>query len=255
MSKNQHYFKLKVNASVLDKDNEKIASFLPSQWLLVKGSFMNRSEAKALMHDIGCGEIRALKCLMDRYLDIVARTAFRILCDRKDCEAVTRDVFVHVWNYSEKYDGAISLKMWILRLTCRYARRQLVIRRLMYIFGHRPDLFVTSSPKAPDYDDYVTKQAWELYCRASVHLSFRQRELFTLCVLEDISPEDVSLITRISVRGIRRLLADSESTFRRELRYYGKADEYDRYVGFLRIVEEGFVEHDKLKRIILASIS
>ena len=216
---------------------------------------MNRSEAKALMYDIGCGEIRAMKHLMDRYLDLVAITAFRILCDRKDCEAVTRDVFIHAWNYSENYDGTISLRMWILRLTCKYARRQMVVRRLMYIFGHRPDLFVTSSPKAPNYDDYVTKQAWELYCRASVSLSFRQRELFTLCVLEVISPDEASMITRISKRGIMRLLSESESIFRRELRHYGKADEYDRYVGFLRVVEEGFVEHDKLKRIILTSIS
>lgn len=207
------------------------------------------------MYDIGCGEIRAMKHLMDRYLDLVAITAFRILCDRKDCEAVTRDVFIHAWNYSENYDGTISLRMWILRLTCKYARRQMVVRRLMYIFGHRPDLFVTSSPKAPNYDDYVTKQAWELYCRASVSLSFRQRELFTLCVLEVISPDEASMITRISKRGIMRLLSESESIFRRELRHYGKADEYDRYVGFLRVVEEGFVEHDKLKRIILTSIS
>ena len=215
---------------------------------------MNRSEAKALMHEIGCGEIRALKHMMDRYLDLVSMTAFRILCDRKDSEAVTVEVFVHVWNYSEKYDGTISLRLWMLRLTDRYSRLRMVRRKVMYIFGQRPDLFVASAPKAPAYDDYVTKQAWELYCRASVHLSARQRGLFTLCVLEQVSLDDVSVVTKLSRRRIETLLSDAESVIRKELRHYGKADEYDRYVGFLRIAAEGVVEHDKLKRLILTSI-
>lgn len=238
------------------KDNENnLHLFCVVLRWLDNSSVMNRTEAKALMHGIGCGDVRAMKHLMDRYLELVARTAFRIVCDRTDCEAVTRDVFVHVWNYSETYEGSISLRLWMLRLTCRYARRQMVIRKLMYLFGRRPDLFVTSAPKAPDYDDYVTKQAWELYCRASVRLSASQQVLFTLCVLEEISLEDASIITKTSRRGIEQLLEDAESIFRKELRHYGKADEYERYVGFLRIVEEGFVEHEKLKRLIMASIS
>lgn len=215
---------------------------------------MNRSEAKALMHGIGCGDIRAMKHLMDRYLDLISRTSFRILCDRKDSEAVTVDVFVHVWNYSEKYDGKISLRLWLLGLTDRYSRLRMVRRKIMYIFGQRPDLFVTSAPKAPAYDDYVTKQAWELYCRTSVKLSARQRVLFTLCVLEELSLDDASVAVRLSKKRIESLLADAESKIRKKLRQYGKADDYDRYVGFLRVVAEGFVEHDKLKRFILTSI-
>lgn len=216
---------------------------------------MNRSEAKALMHEIGCGNIRAMKYLMDRYLDLISRTAFRILCDRKDSEAVAVDVFVHVWNYSEKFDETMSLRLWLLSLTDRYSRLRMVRRKIMYIFGQRPDLFVTSAPKAPAYDDYVTKQAWELYCRASVKLSAGQRILFTLCVLEELSLDEAFIVTKLSKKRIESLLSDAENKIRKELRHYGKADDYDRYVGFLRIVDEGFVEHDKLKRIIFASIS
>ena len=170
---------------------------------------------KALMYSIGCGDMRAMKHLLDKYLNLVSKTAFRILCDRKDSEAVTRDVFVHAWNYSEKFDASMPLEIWLLRLTSRYARLRVIRRRIMYIFGQRPDLFVTTVPKAADYDDYVTKQAWELFCRA---------------------------------------LSKAESRFRKELRRYGKPEDYDRYIGFLRKVSEGFTEHDKLKRIIMTSI-
>ena len=151
---------------------------------------MNRSTEKALMYSIGCGDVKAMKHLLEKYLDLVSRTSFRILCDRKDSEAVTKDVFVHAWNYSEKFDGSIPLDIWLLRLTSRYSRLRVTRRRLMYLFGKRPDLFVTTAPKAADYDDYVTKQAWELFCRASAALTIRQRILFTLCVLEEIPEAD-----------------------------------------------------------------
>ncbi len=208
------------------------------------------------MYSIGCGDMRAMEHLMDRYLEIVSRTSFRILCDRKDSEAVTCDVFVHAWNYSETFDGTLSLESWLLRLTSRYSHIRIMRRTIMYLFGQRPDLFVTTAPKAADYDDYITKQAWELFCRASQKLSVRQRVAFALCVLEEIPAHAVSEITGISQRCLERHLSGAQARIRKELRLkYNKPEDYDRYVGFLRKVAEGLTEHDKLKRIIMASIS
>lgn len=215
---------------------------------------MSKSSEKALMYSIGCGDVRAMKHLMDEYLDLVLRTSFRILCDRKDSETVTQDVFLHAWNNSEAFDGSMSLEAWLLHHTCRYSRLRIVRRRIMYIFGERPDLFVTTAPKAPAYDDYITKQAWELYCRISVDMPITHRILFSLCVLEGISEKDASMITGISRRRISSLITAAESRFRKELRRLECSDDYYRYVGFLRKVAEGLTEHDRLKRIIMASV-
>ena len=48
----------------------------------------------ALMKDVSCGNKDAFNELIDRYMDIVSRNSFRILCDRGDCEYVIRRVFV-----------------------------------------------------------------------------------------------------------------------------------------------------------------
>lgn len=206
------------------------------------------------MYNIGCGDMRAMKHLMDRYLDVVSRTSFRIMLDRQGCEAVTTDVFTHAWNYPEKYDGIISLEIWLLRLTDRYSRLRLLRRGIMHAFGEYPDLFVTTTPKAPAYDDYVIKQAWGLYCRTSVKLSARQRVLYTLCILECVSLTDASVLTGVSRRRIVAMLDNAETKFKKELRRYGKADEYGRYVRFLRIMAEDLVDRDNLKKSILTSI-
>jgi RNA polymerase sigma factor (sigma-70 family) len=215
---------------------------------------MNKTSEKALMYSIGCGDVRAMKHIVDTYLELVCRTSFRILCDRKDCEAVTCDVFVYVWNNAEKFDGSLSLESWILRHTCRYSRQRAVRRRIMYIFGQRPDLYVTTAPKAADYDDYLTKQAWELFCRVSQTLSTHQRVLFTLCALEELPVDEVARITGTSRFWINSLVSTAESKIRKELRKKGKPEDYSRYVSFLRKVAEGFTEHDKLKRMIMSSI-
>ena len=215
---------------------------------------MSKISEKSLMYSIGCGDMRAMKHLIDKYLDLVSRTSFRILCDRKDSDVVTREVFIHAWDHSEAFDGKMSLENWILHHTCRYARLRIVRRRIMYIFGERPDLYVTTAPKTQDYDDYVTKQAWELYCRISVSFTITQRVLFALCVIEGVSEAEASEITGVSVRRISSLLADAHLKFYDELRDYGKQDEYMSYVSFLRKIRDSLAEHDQLKKEIMASI-
>ena len=55
--------------------------------------YLDRSDL-SLLRDVTCGNYEAFAELMDRYLALVSRTSFRILCDRNDSESVTIDVFV-----------------------------------------------------------------------------------------------------------------------------------------------------------------
>ena len=200
---------------------------------------MGKINEITLLRSVGEGSENAIKYLKDCYQDLVSRIAFRIMCDRKDSNIVVQDVFNYVITDSKAFDGSLSLRNWILSQTCRYARLRLARRRIMYIFGERPDLYVTSAPKVQDFDDYVTTQAWELYCRTVGDFNVNQRTLFALCTLEGISEYEASLITGVSGRRICSLLDDAEAKFRKELRLYGKQDEYYSYIGFLRKVAEG----------------
>lgn len=196
----------------------------------------------------------AMNHLVDTYLDMVSRMSFRILCDRNDSEAVTKETFVYVWNNALKYDGTLPLDIWLMRITSRYARLRIARRNVMYLFGQHPDLFVTTAVRVADYDDYVTNQAWELYCRASEKLSVKQRIVFTLYVLQELPVEDISMITELSRKSIANLLSSCEGRIRKELHKYGKSDDYEKYIGFLRKVAEILTDYDKLKRMIMTSI-
>ena len=86
---------------------------------------------KAVMY----GDPEAYMSLVDRYIDLITRTAFRILCDREDSEAVTVKVFESLWYDVLDYDDRISLRVWLLRRTWIYSRLRIMRRRLLRVLG------------------------------------------------------------------------------------------------------------------------
>ena len=50
-----------------------------------------------LLKQIHRGSEKAFEELMDKFMPLISRTSFRILCDRSDSEYVTEKVFVDLW--------------------------------------------------------------------------------------------------------------------------------------------------------------
>lgn len=208
----------------------------------------------ALLKDVSYGNMEAFKELLQRYLDLVSRTTFRILCDREDSEHVTVQVFASVWHDVLDYDDRFSVSEWILRKTCMYSRLRIMRRRLLRLFGVMNDVFVKVAPTAENKDDYVTKQAWQLHCRITTHMTPLQGIAYALCVLEGMSKEDVALITSMTVFRIGTAMKRAEEKVRAELKDYGKKDYYDKYNGFLRKVADGMSDMDKLNKMIIFAV-
>lgn len=208
----------------------------------------------ALMKDIACGRKEALIVLMDRYIDLISRTAYRVLCEREGSEAVTVTVFLDLWKDVMKFDDRFTMKEWLLRKTLYLARMRVMRRRLLRIAGVKGDLFVQASPKVENEDDYVTKQAWELYCRATTHMTPLQTAVYTLCELEDMLQEDVSHILGLTHFRISLAYQRAMNTVMNELRHYGRDKDYVRYVGFLKKVAESLTDREKLEKYILEQV-
>ena len=208
----------------------------------------------ALLKDMSYGNIEAFKELLRRYLYLVSRTTFRILCDREDSEQVTVQVFASLWHDVLDYDDRFTVEEWILRKTCFYSRVRIMRRRLLRVFGVVNDVFVKVAPTAENEDDYVTKQAWQLHCRITTHMTPLQGMVYALCVLEGMSKEEVALITSMTVVRIGLALKRAEDKVRAELKEYGKKDYYDRYNGFLRKVADGMTDMDKLNKMIIFAV-
>lgn len=208
----------------------------------------------SLLKDVARGRKDAFMVLIDRYVELVSRISFRILCDREDSEAVTVKVFGSLWHDVLDFDDRYSLREWIIRKTCVQCRMRIVRRRCLRVFGVRTDVFVEASPKVWNEDDFVTKQAWELYCRASSHMTPLQSVVYTLCELEDMLQEDVSRLLGLTHFRISLAFQRGVEKVRSELGHFHKENDYDRYVGFLKKVAESLTDKEKLTNSILRTI-
>lgn len=179
---------------------------------------------EALMEAVSQGRTDALNVLMDRYMSAVYRISYRILCDRADSEVVTRNVLMKAWSDAPRYDGRYSLMVWIYQIVCHLCIARLRRRRILDLLTvTSSSVYEMSAPQSlsPE-EDYIIKETWEIFCRASRNLSPKQRIVFTLRELEGLSTDDISAITGLNQDRIDRNIHIAHQQIRSELEHYGK---------------------------------
>ncbi len=169
------------------------------------------------------GSQDALKKLMDKYMPMVSRTAYRILCDRPESEDVTQEVFVKIWRNASKYDEKrCGASAWIYRITCNLCYDRLRKRRLLSLIGISPsetsykDEPSSSSPE----EDLINRERWKMICKISAGLSPKQRIIFTLRELEGLSVNEVAEITGMPANNIKSNLHLAKKRIMTELERY-----------------------------------
>lgn len=188
--------------------------------------------------------------IMDRYLPLVSRTSYRIMCDRVDSEYITKSVFKYIWNNPDILSSSRPLKDVILVKTCNLCRMRLFRRRLLKMLSINPDIFVMSLPAVPSADEYTSRLAWSLFCRASADYSDRERMVYTLCELERIQTDEVAEILSLRLSSVEESLDLAKAKVMDELDIYGRMNDYELYIGFLRKIEDQLTDVQKLTSAI-----
>lgn len=195
-----------------------------------------------LMKLVSRGHPDALKELMDRHMEAVALTSYRILCNHDDSIAVVKNVFAGLWRKPFDYDYSLDIRNLLIMRTADAARKRLVRNRLLSFFGRRK---AGMKEKNPD------EKTWEVFCKASDEMSPRQRVIYTLRELDSL-PESISeRMTGISKSRISHLLDSAKRRIKTELVKYGKMMDYKPYLNFLRNVRDSLTDYDALEREIL----
>ncbi len=177
----------------------------------------------SLIKSISLGDPEALELLMDRYLPMVSRVSYRMLCDIKESEIVTKEVFMKVWRSAGEYDFRHGVSLWMYRMIynlCYIRIRRIRFLDLLFV---NPAVYETSAPMplSPE-EDYMTKETWGIYCRAARYLSAKQRAVFVFRELEELSTGDVALIMNMRSDRIRDNLLTAREKIKEELARYGK---------------------------------
>ena len=211
-------------------------------------------EDRVLLKGVLHGSVPAFKKLMAEYIPLVSRTSYRILCDRSDSEYITREVFIMLWNDPLFFMYERTLPYALLRKTCTLSRMRLMRRRMYKLFSIYPDIFVVSSPTVASADEYIARQAWEIFCRASLNCSETQRVIYCLCELEGMTLKDAAYVGRYPEFMVEDALETARRKVKEELDVYGRMGDYISYVSFLRRVEDQLTDKVRLQTSIIQDL-
>ncbi len=158
----------------------------------------------ALIEQARSGDTQAFRKVVEHYQGFVYSVAHRFLNASDDARDVTQDVLIKLWKNLPMYRMEIKLSTWLYKIITNQcldyikARQR---RRTDRIDAMNP-LHEIASPEKTD-DAIEKNELRELVRLAAEKLTARQRAVFVLRDLEDLSVAEVSEILGLSADVIK----------------------------------------------------
>lgn len=159
----------------------------------------------ALVGRVVDGDTDAFAVLVARYRDRLARYAFRMLGDRHDAEEALQDSFVRAFRSLSRCDNPERFDAWLFSILvnrCRTAGARSSRRRRTFVHDDAALLGAASPTDGASLD--LERQGWrEEIGRALGQLDAGQREAFLLKHVEDMSYDEMAVLTGVGVSALK----------------------------------------------------
>lgn len=154
----------------------------------------------------------ALGELFDRFSPRVHRYLIRLV-GKEEAEDLTQQTFIELAQARAKYDGRSTVQAWLFGIATNMARRQR--RRFAKRVRLALALTHTPTPLAPSPENQIgTSESMKRARIALTHLSEKQRESFVLCVLEQMSAQEVGALLGCSEAAVWKRVSKARAKIR-----------------------------------------
>jgi len=146
------------------------------------------------------GDATAFESLFDRHVRVCLRYSTRMLGSREDAEEVTQEAFVRVHDALDRYDGQTPFRTWLLSILinrCRTVMQQNRRRTARIVLDEEAVREASVEPRERD------AELREAIGRALARLESAQREAFLLKHVEQLSYDEMALITGAGVSALK----------------------------------------------------
>ena len=172
-----------------------------------------------------CRDLAAFEQLVRKYQPYAFSLAMKFLCDEAEASDVVQDSFLRVWQNIDRYDPKRKFTTWIYKIVvnlCVDRFRALKRSRSVFLSRNR-DLVMENLPDERDWETMRShEQLADIIRTLSGRLSPKQRIVFTLRDLQDLTVEEVVEITGLSTGSVKTNLHYARKSIRDVLvRHYG----------------------------------
>ncbi len=161
------------------------------------------------------GDEAAFAALVEFFHVRCLRYARYMLGDEEDAEEAVQDTFIRVYDHLSQFRSDARFEPWLFRILanrCRTVRARRRRRESLVVTGELPAMAAVAA-EAPD----ASRDVLEEVEAALEELPSEQREAFLLRHVEDLSYEDMAVITGVRLSALRMRVKRACDTLRTRL--------------------------------------
>jgi len=161
---------------------------------------MLQEQIQSLIEQSRLGDKKAFEKLVVEFQAPIFRLAFRLLCDEDEAKDIVQEIFIKTWLNLDKYREQYPFKTWVYRIACNLCYDSL--RAKKYRFETIDEDF---HPVSSDNVEQaiMNNDLKSLIILFTKQLTPKQKLVFTLSEIEELSVEEIVAITRLSPAKIK----------------------------------------------------
>lgn len=167
------------------------------------------------------GDRQAFRWVVQAYQRLVFSLSVKMLLDEEEAKDIVQETFIRVWQNIGSYDTARPFVTWLYTIATRLCLDRLKGMKQVLPLPEDESLlrrFVEST----DTSHIIENSEWMAVVRSLAEgLSTKQRLVFTLCQLEELSSEEVEEITGMDAKQVKSNLYVARQTIRKRLKALG----------------------------------
>ena len=160
---------------------------------------------KVIIEECRKGDLHNFRKLVEISSPFAFSIAFRMLGDEALTADVVQESMITIWKTIKKIKSADSYKTWVYRIVVNKCYDQLRKRKKNPEFSADEKLWGLISNKISEnpFIEMENREIAQIIGLLTEKLSFKQKAVFILSDLEDISNEEVSAITGMSRTNVK----------------------------------------------------
>lgn len=167
------------------------------------------------------GDRPAFKPLVERYQQMVFRTAMGFLHHQEDAEDLTQEIFIRVYQSLDSYSGEAGFSTWLYRITVNHCLNFLRSRKRNSLFSFAEDLpgqLINKASEEVNPDEQLEENERERQIRNAIDsLSDKQRTAFVLSRYDELPQKEIAQIMNISEGAVEQHLQRAKINLQKKL--------------------------------------